>query len=177
MTNPTLALTASTEPLYTWQDYTEVGRDGAPVALNSRGQPYTNRDSEVTDVRQLGRALYQYPANFIETYFPTRLLTDVVAMEGGDRSGDLENLRHDGPAMKSILLVQAGDSGSNDTADDSGPTHAGEKPNDKELSREAVLPGYNHLDVTTAAWQQNDGRKEGSSKELARYLLTVIRGR
>ncbi len=176
--DPTLAAPEEPhDPLYGWQNYSAVGADGAELELNDEGEPYTSRDSEVTDVRQLGRALYQYPANFIETYFPTRLLTDVVAMEGGDRSGDLENLRHDGPAMKPILLVQAGDSGSNDTADDSGPTHAGENPNDKELSREAILPGYNHLDVTTAAWKQNDGRNEGSSKELARYLLKVIRGR
>jgi hypothetical protein len=73
--------------------------------------------------------------------------------------------------------VQAGDSDSNDTADDSGPTQTGEQPNDKELSREAVLPGYNHLDVATAAWRQNDRRPEGSSRELARFLLKVTRRR
>ena len=115
--------------------------------------------------------------NFIETYFPTRLVTDFAAMESGDRSGDLAAMSHDGPAMKPILLVQAGDSDSNDTSDDAGPTETGEKPNDKELSREAILPGYNHLDVATAAWRQNDGRPEGSSRELARYLLKVTRRR
>ena len=57
--------------------------------------------------------------------------------------------------------MQAGDSDSNDAADDAGPTETGEKPNDKELSREAILPGYNHLDVATAAWRQNDGRPGG----------------
>jgi hypothetical protein len=154
-----------------------VGAGGAELELNDEGDPYTSRDSEVTDVRQLGRSLYQFPVNFIETYFPTRLVTDFAAMEGGDRSGDLENLRHDGPSMKPILLVQAGDSDSNDAAADEGPTQTGEKPNDKELSREAILPGYNHLDVATAAWRQNDGRPEGSSRELARFLLKVIRRR
>jgi hypothetical protein len=79
--------------------------------------------------------------------------------------------------MKPILLVQAGDSDSNDAAPDDGPTVTGEKPNDKDLSREAILPGYNHLDVATAAWRQNDGRKEGSSRELARYMLKVIKAR
>ena len=39
----------------------------------------TLRDSEVTDVRQLGRSLYQFPVNFIESYFPTRLVTDFAA--------------------------------------------------------------------------------------------------
>jgi hypothetical protein len=176
--DPTLAAPEQPHgPLYHWQNYSRVGANGAELELNDEGVPYTSRDGEVTNVRQLGRSLYQYPANFTETYFPTRLVTDFAAMESGDRSGDLENLRHDGPAMKPILLVQAGDSDGNDPTDDSGPTATGEKPNDKDLSREAILPGYNHLDVATAAWRQNDGRPEGSSRELARFVLKVIRRR
>ena len=90
-------------------------------------------------------------------------------MTSGDRSGDLENLRYDGPSMKPILLIQAGDSDSNDAADDEGPTETGEKPNDKDLSREAILPGYNHLDVrrprgarTTAARRARAGSSPAS---------------
>ena len=176
--DPTLAAPDEPQgPLYHWQNYSRVGANGAELELNDEGDPYTSRDSEVTDVRQLGRSLYQFPVNFIESYFPTRLVTDFAAMTSGDRSGDLENLRHDGPSMKPILLIQAGDSDSNDAAADEGPTETGEKPNDKDLSREAILPGYNHLDVATAAWRQNDGRKEGSSKELARFMLKVVGGR
>ena len=175
--DPTLAAPEEPHgPLYHWQNYSRVGAQGAELELNDAGEPYTSRDSEVTDIRQLGRALYQFPANFIETYFPTRLVTEFAAMEGGDRSGDLENLRHDGPSMRPILLIQGGDSDSNDGADD-GPTQTGAAPNDKKLSREAILPGYNHLDVATAAWKQNDGRREGSSFELARFMLKVVRGR
>ncbi len=176
--DPTLAAPEEPHgPLYRWQNYSGVGAKGAELELNDDGEPYTTRESEVTDVRQLGRALYQFPANFIETYFPTRLITDVAAMESGDRSGDLENLRHDGPSMKPILLVQAGDSNGNDDAADEGPAQAGETPNEKKLSREAILPGYNHLDVATAAWKQNDGRAEGSSLELARFVLKIVRAR
>ncbi|MGH2836757.1 MAG: hypothetical protein ACRDJY_00230 [Thermoleophilaceae bacterium] len=172
--DPTLAAPEEEHgPLYHWQNYSRVGANGAELELNDEGDPYTSRDSEVTDIRQLGRSIYQFPANLIESYFPTRLVTDFAAMTAGDRSGDLENLSHDGPSMKPILLVQAGDSDGNDGADE-GPTKAGEKPNDRDLSREAILPGYNHLDVATAAWKQNDGRKEGSSFELARYMLKVI---
>ena len=175
--DPTLAAPDEPHgPLYHWQNYSRVGANGAELELNDEGDPYTSRDSEVTDVRQLGRSIYQFPANFIETYFPTRLVTDFAAMTAGDRSGDLENLRHDGSSMKPILLVQAGDCDGND-APDEGPTQTGEKPNDKELSREAILPGYNHLDVATAAWRQNDGRREGSSLELARFILKIIRAR
>ena len=176
--DPTLAAPEEDHgPLYHWQTYRQVGANGAELELNDEGDPYTSRDSEVTDIRQLGRSLYQFPVNFIESYFPTRLVTDFAAMESGDRSGDLAAMSHDGPAMKPILLVQAGDSDSNDAAEDSGPTQTGEKPNDKELSREAILPGYNHLDVASAAWRQNDGRPEGSSRELARFLLKITRRR
>jgi hypothetical protein len=171
--DPTLAAPEEQHgPLYGWQTHRQVGASGAPLELNDEGVPYTSRDSEVTSMRDFSRAVFQFPANFIEQYFPTRLVTDFAAMTGGDRSGDLENLRHDGPSMRPILLVQAGDSDNND-APDEGPTQTGEKPNDKPLSREAILPGYNHIDVATAAWVQNDGRPEGSSQELARFLAKV----
>jgi hypothetical protein len=175
--NPTLALTASTEPLYTWDDYTEVGRNGAPVALNSRGEPYTNRDSEITDLRDMARLFFDGPTNFVEQYFPTRIMTDVVAAEGGDRSGSLSGLKYDGPSMKPILLIQGGDSDDND-GPDSGPARAsGTKPNDKPLSRELILPGYNHLDVTTAARVQTDGHTEASSAKLALFAMKAVPGR
>jgi hypothetical protein len=175
--DPTLALTASTEPLYTWQDYTEVGAGGAPVALNEEGQPYTSRDSEITSIRDMARNFFDGPTNFIEQYFPVRILTDVVAAEGGDRSGSLAGLKHDGPAMRPILLIQAGDSDNND-GPDSGPARvSATRPNDKPLSREIVIPGYNHLDVTTAARVQTDGHTEISSAKLALYAMKVVPGR
>src|SRR5688572_20109319 len=171
--DPTLAAPEEAHgPLYGWQTHRQVGANGSPLELNDDGVPYTSRDSEVTNMREFARVVYQFPANFIEQYFPTRLVTDFAAMTGGDRSGDLENLRHDGPSMRPILLVQAGDSDNNE-APDEGPTQTGEKPNDKPASREAILPGYNHIDVSTAAWVQNDGRPEGSSQELARFLKKV----
>ncbi|HEX8742971.1 MAG TPA: hypothetical protein VF712_07545 [Thermoleophilaceae bacterium] len=175
--NPTLAITASTEPLYTWQDYTEVGKDGAPVALNSRGEPYTNRDSEATSIREMARTFFEGPTNFIEQYFPVRILTDVSAAESGDRSGSLDGLKHNGPAMKPILLIQAGDSDDND-GPDSGPARVSEsRPNDKPLSREIVIPGYNHLDTTMAARVQTDGHTEISSSKLALFAMKLVPGR
>jgi pimeloyl-ACP methyl ester carboxylesterase len=175
--NPTLALTASTEPLYTWQDYTEVGGGGAPVALNEGGRPYTSRDSETVAISDMARNFFDGPTNFVEQYFPTRIMTDVVAAEGGDRSGSLAGLKHDGPAMKPILLIQAGDSDDND-GPDSGPARVtSTKPNDKPLSREIEIPGYNHLDVTTAARVQTDGHTEISSAKLALFAMKAVPGR
>ncbi|MEA2473233.1 MAG: hypothetical protein QOE06_1148 [Thermoleophilaceae bacterium] len=176
--DPTLAITSSTETLYHWQDYRQVGANGAPIPLNEEGQPYTTRDSEVSDIHDLARTMFEAPADFIEQYFPTRILTDVVAAEGGDRSGGLANMRYDGPAMKPLLYIQAGDSQNNADGPDSGPAYtSGTKPNDKPLSREIVIPGYNHLDVATAAWQQTDGHVEASSSKLAAFTLKAVPGR
>ena len=152
----------------------QVGANGAPIELNDEGQPYTSRESEVTSLRQLARQKFESPSNFLEQYFPTRIVRDVVAAGGGDRSGDLENLRYDGPSMRPILLIQAGDSDDNSAAD-GGPPITGEAPNDKRFSREATLPGYNHLDILTAARRQNDGRSEPSSTALTDFALLVTR--
>ncbi len=170
--DPTLAIPEDPDnPVYSWQSYDEVGADGAPLELNDAGAPYTSRDSEVSDLRQLARAMFEAPANFIEQYFPTRILVDVIAAEAGDASGPFEDRLHDGVGQRPALLVQAGDSESN--SGEGGGFEIGEPPNDNPLSREVILAGYNHLDVVTAARRQNDGGPEGSSRALARFALEV----
>jgi hypothetical protein len=170
----TLALPEEpTTPLYSWERYRRVGAGGGEIPVNDAGQPYTSRESEVSDLRQLARTMFEAPANFVEQYFPTRILVDVEAAAGGDRSGSLAALQHDGVAERPALLIQAGDSDDN-TASDDGPPLAGEPPNELELSREVIIPGYNHLDVATAAWRQNDGRPEPSSAALARFTKKAI---
>jgi hypothetical protein len=38
-----------------------------------------------------------------------------------------------------------------------------------------TLPGYDHLDVVTAAARQNNGNPEGASAALTRLILSGIR--
>jgi hypothetical protein len=161
-------------PLYAWESYREVGAGGSEIALNDSGQPYTSREGEVSDLRQLARTMFEAPANFIEQYFPTRILTDVAAAGAGDRSGSLAALRYDGVAERPALLIQAGDSDDNAAPDEGRPFRGAEPPNELELSREVIIPGYNHLDVATAAWRQNDGRPEPSSAALARFARKAV---
>lgn len=169
--DPTLALPEEANgPLYRWRNYDEV-RD--PVKDNDLGDPYSSRASEKSDIAQLARAMFEAPANFIEQYFPTRIVTDVAAATAGDRSGDLSNLRYNGVDKRPGALVQAGDSDSNNGPDE-GPPEDGNPPNDDPLSREVTIPGYNHLDVTTAARKQNDGRPEASSRTLERFACEVV---
>ncbi len=169
--DPTLALPAEpSTPLYRWDEFDE------PLSLDG-GAPYTSQASEVSDLRDLARTMFEAPANFIEQYFPVRILTDVVAAEGGERGGSLAGLQHDGPAQRPILLVQAGDSDNNDGVDEGPPRDSDAPPNDKPLSREVTIPGYNHLDVLTAARTQNDGGPEAASRSLAGYTLDVTRAK
>jgi pimeloyl-ACP methyl ester carboxylesterase len=175
--DPTLALPADTHaPLYSWQSYRAVGAHGRAIPLNEEGQPYTTRESEVSDVRQFARTTFEAPADFIEQYFPVRLLKDLQNAGKGDRSGDLSHLKYDdGVTRHPAIIVRAGDSASNSAAPDPGPPHAGPRPNSRPLSRSITIPGYNHLDVITAARRQNDGRAEPSSLALARFALAVRR--
>jgi hypothetical protein len=156
-------------PLYSWERYRTVGSPGHPVELNDSGEPYTTREGEVSDLTQFARALFEAPADFTEQYFPTRIMADLApAMSGG-----FEEMRYDGPSLRPALLVQAGDSDDNSPSDEGAPIK-GTAPNDLELSRERILPGYNHLDVATAAWRQNDGRPEPTSKLLAKFGIAVV---
>jgi hypothetical protein len=157
-------------PLYEWQNYRQTGLPGTEMPLNDEGQPYTTREGEVTDMRQFARSMFESPANFTEQYFPTRIF--VEALSAGE--GGFEQLRYDGPSLRPGLLIQAGDSDDN-AAPDEGPPQKGDPPNDLELSRELILPGYNHLDVATAAWRQNDGRPEATSKALVKFGLAAVK--
>jgi hypothetical protein len=171
--DPTLALPEDPSvPLYSWQSYRQVGAHGAAIPLNDEGQPYTSREGEVSDIHQFARTTYEAPANFIEQYFPVKLLKDLQAAGNGDRSGSLSHLRYDGPSKRSAIIVRAGDSLNNSAADHGKPIK-GEPPNKRPLSRSITIPGYNHLDVITAAQKQNDGRPEPSSQALANFALAV----
>ena len=171
--DPTLALPEDPHtPLYSWETFNQVGAKGRPIPLNDEGQPYTSRESEVSNLGQLARAMFDAPANFIEQYFPKKILTDIQNAGNGDRSGDLSHLMYDGVAKRPAMLVNAGDSSTN-TGEDTGPPAKGDPPNGRRLSRKITIPGYNHLDVVAAATKQNDRRPEPSAKALAGFGLKV----
>ena len=156
-------------PLYRWQRWRRVGAGGSRPPLNDSGEPYTSRESEVTDIHEFERLMFEAPANYIEQYFPTRILTDQATAA----SGGFEDMRYEGPSHRPVLLIQAGDSDSN-TAPDTGPPRKGSPPNGKRFSRELIVPGYNHLDVAAAARRQNDGRPEPSSRILTAFALQAV---
>jgi hypothetical protein len=156
-------------PVYAWRSYNQVGAGGEPV-VDGSGRAYTTAASEVSDPHRLARAHFDAPANYVEQYFPTRLAVDVFAAEGGDRSGELENLRHDGISKRPSLLVQAGDSDTNS----GGELEAGREWERDGIGGELTLGGYNHIDVVSAAFRQHDRRPEGSAKALMRFARKAV---
>ncbi|MEE2031890.1 hypothetical protein [Rhodococcus chondri] len=132
--------------LYRWLDYDEVGT-AASLPDEAR---YTNRASEVTSIGELARNLSEPPLDFTEWYFPMRLPSDLSQTSAPQR------IHRDGVARNPVLTLQ-GSGGI--SLPPSG--HPGDVP--------IVLPGYNHIDVLTAAADQNDGRAEPVSRALAEF--------
>ncbi len=134
-------------PLYTWQPYNHLDPSMAR---------YATPGTEVTDIAELARSLAEQPVPFTEDYFPTRLATD--PMNAGSPQIAAHLRYPNGIAAHPVLTVLAGRglvlaSGNRPTGD------------------VVIAPGYHHLDVVTAAAQQNNGLPEPVSTALADFAL------
>lgn len=149
---------SSARPLIGWRDYDEVG--------DPTGQPWkgvTNAAEEVTDAAEFARIVHEGPLDLTEHYFPMRLLLDSFLADAGDRSGELRAIRHpQGITKKPRFAVIAGN----------GILAKETKRPDPFI----LLPGYEHLDVITAAERQNDGQPERSSQTFASFVTQTVRG-
>ena len=152
-------------PLYRWWHYDQFGKPGTPVQLDDSGHPFTTKADEVTDIHQFARAIYEAPADFVEQYFPLRLLADEEDASGGDRSGSLRNLRYDGIAKRPQFYADAAH------GIEEGASAPPKGPGPFAWIR---LPGYNHIDVATAALRQNSGKHEAESAALWRWAGAVL---
>jgi len=148
---------AAPNTLYRWHDYNALTPADTRTA---DGDTYTNPSREVTDLHQFAAAYSAPVADGTEWYFPTRLLTDVLTANLGNRQGDLHNLRYDnGVTQRPAINLDGGDTGFGPSID---PTNQGP-------GTIVVLPGYNHLDVGTAAWHQNNNQPEPLSHTLVNF--------
>lgn len=138
------------ETLYRWLDYDEVGSEGS---LPDEAR-YTTPASEVTSIAELARNLSEPPLDFTEWYFPSRLPSDLALGSAG--SFATHHIHRGGVARHPILTLQ----GTGGIA-----LPESEHPDDVPV----VLPGYNHIDVLTAAGERNDGRLEPVSEALAEF--------
>jgi hypothetical protein len=138
-------------PLYTWRNYDRVGAPDDPVYTSKDGTPFTSAAKEVTDIGELARSLAEQPLDFTEHYFPTKMVTDIALASAPGIADDA--VHTGGPTANPVINLEAGD----------GLGAAGPQPGD------VVAPGYNHIDVLTAAAKQNDGKPEVVSTALAAF--------
>lgn len=146
----------SPQPLSGWRDYDELA--AAPAGA------FAPPASEVTSARDFARILHEGPTNFTESWFPTRLITDIGAVGAGDRGGGMAGAIHPRPTRRKPRLTVLASGGV------VLPGHI------RPLDPHIVLPGYEHIDVLTAAERQNDGRPEGSSTALVDFALRTAGG-
>ncbi|WP_068158580.1 hypothetical protein [Rhodococcus phenolicus] len=130
-----------------WLHYDEAGT-AASLPDESR---HTNPASEVTSISELARSLSEPPLDFTERYFPAKLSFDLVT--DSRRTG---HLHRDGVSRNPVLTLRAGGGSA---------VPENRYPNERLVD----LPGYNHLDVLTAAADRNDGRPERVSQEPAAF--------
>ncbi|WP_369030098.1 hypothetical protein [Streptomyces adonidis] len=140
-------------PLYTWRNYDRVGDPDDPGYRSADGTPFTGAGKEVTDIQELARSLAEQPLDFTEQYFPTKLVTDLQLAT----SPQVKRLivHPEGLTADPTLTVLAGDG-----------LLAGRVP--AELDP-VVADGYQHLDVLTAAPEQNNGLPEPVSAALTEF--------
>lgn len=144
---------------YGWANYDE------PQATVARGdgRPFTTAASEVTDVRDLARVLHGAPLDFLEHYYPTMLTADSILVGLGSRTGDFAHIRYDAAARERPRLTIVAADGLADTREPAGPPG---------VANEVVeLPGYDHVDVITAAPRQADGSRERAALATTDFVL------
>jgi hypothetical protein len=146
--------------LYRWRNY-DATPDPGPGTVEAPNEPYTARVEEVSDIRQAVRAFGQPDADAIEWYFPLKLATDLIAANLlGDQSGPLAARVPGGVASHPALFL--------DAANGFAPQLGTPEAPGRDVTR-IVLPGYDHVDVGTAAYRQADGRAERVSRALADF--------
>ena len=158
---------AASGPLYSWLNYNQVPTPG-PAPTDDPGRPFTSAGSEVTDIAQFSRALFDAaPALFTSPYYPTQLVLDLVALAAGDRSGSLADMSYtNGITQHPAVYV--------DGSDGLAQFFPGAIPNGPSPQIHVTAPGYTHIDVLTAARVQNNGQPELSSSTLASWMSQVI---
>lgn len=142
-------------PLYRWTNYNEI--EGVTIPNNSDGVPFTSAEKEVTDANDLARSLGALPMDFVEKYFPMRLA--VESMMGSDVV-----VHPEGISMHPVIDIIA----SNGIAGDGAGALLGQN---QFPANSPVIPGYNHLDVLTAAAVQNDGQPEKVTTNLLNFIF------
>ncbi|MDI6105201.1 hypothetical protein QLQ12_42110 [Actinoplanes sp. NEAU-A12] len=143
-------------PLYTWRNYDRIGAPDDPAYRTSDGELFSTPAEEVTDLAELARSFAEHPLDFTEQYFPTRLVTDIQLHTAPEITRFVAHPR--GLTANPVITLLAGN----------GLLAGRTLPPEHNV---LVAPGYEHLDVLTAAPVQHGGRPEIVSTALARFAV------
>ncbi len=144
-------------PLYDWLDYNEVTSTNIPRKYPF-GPRYTSPSREVTDINDLAHAVAGFPLNFVEAYYPTRMVLDAAFGIAGSHAASPNLLHPQGFDQVTHLDIV----GSEGTVKLLMPI---------VNANATVVQGYNHIDVLTAAPQQNSGQSEPVATSLLDYVF------
>jgi pimeloyl-ACP methyl ester carboxylesterase len=135
--------------LYTWANFDTTGTADDPAYIDTTGDvTLTTAETEVTDIQDYARAVFEGPLNFYEWYFPDRLPLDlgIVAASFKERYG-IRSVHLDGiDALPKIEFLAQN------------------------------IPGYDHLDVLCAAADRPQRRKNEVLAPLLEFLKAHSKG-
>ncbi|MCX5898678.1 MAG: hypothetical protein NTY29_10850, partial [Proteobacteria bacterium] len=136
-------------PLYKWANFDEIGDAADPNYKDTSGSlTYTTEVSEVTDIQDFARLLFQGPLNFPEWYYAARLGLDMSAVAAPYSTGHgLYYLHRDKAASLPAIQFLASE-----------------------------IEGYDHIDVLCAANDRPQRRKNEVFEPLMKFLLDNSRG-
>ena len=146
-------------PTYTWRDYNRIGAADDPGYRTKSGALFSTPAEEVTDLQELARSLAEQPLDFTEQYFPTKLSTDLMQNTAPEISRFV--VHPEGLTANPVITLLAGDG-----------LIAGTGRTLPPSMNPVIAPGYQHLDVLTAAPVQNSGQPEIVSTNLARFAVS-----
>lgn len=146
-----------TGPVYDWLDYNEVTTTNIP-RKSVFGPRYTSPSREVTDINDLAHGVAGYPVNFVEAYYPTRMILDASFGLFGSHAASPNLLHPNGINQVSKLDIAGGEGVVKLLMPIVNP-------------QAKVVEGYNHIDVLTAAPVQNNGQPEPVTTHLLDYVF------
>ena len=129
---------------YTWANFDTTGNADDPAFTDTSGAvTLTAAGTEVTDMQDYARAVFEGPLNFFEWYFPDRLSLDLDILSAPFRTSY-------GIASYHLDKINA-------------------LPKIELLAQN--IPGYDHLDVLCAAADRPERRKNEVLEPLLKFLM------
>lgn len=151
--------------LCTWRSFDE---DPQPAV---DGTFYTSKDREVTDIREFARAAFEGPGNFLEMYIPYVSLPGNTFM-ANNRWWEYANAPDRRAIYRKPVLTSWGSVGLLANLEAIDPLVNLFGPPVPLVPTDTVwLPGYRHIDVTTAAPDQNNGQPEIGSRAMVDWII------